>query len=372
MKTFITFFKKRTVFCVATFLAIISMFFVRPSFNYISYIDWNTLFILFALMTTVSGLEKCGVFKKLGDYLCSLVKSVRSLCIVLIFLCFFSSMLITNDVALLTFVPFSMLLLGDKLSLNKLIFVVVLQTVAANLGSMLTPIGNPQNLFIFNKTEMNVIDFMKILLPYTIISGILLFICGMFIKSDNRFLDLAQNDAKSKLLITNYQLLINLICFVLCVLSVLKIIPKSVLAIIVLIVTLIFDRKLLKKVDWFLLLTFVAFFIFSGNLASIDSIRSFLESSVKNNEFAVSLIASQVISNVPATLMLYNFCDDVKALLFGVDFGGLGTLVGSLASLISFNLFVERKGNGGKFLLIFTILNIAFLGLLILAREILG
>lgn len=370
MSKVLNFLKKRTVFCVATLFAVISMLFVKPSLNYFSYIDFNTLCILFALMATVSGLEKCGIFNKLGNFLCSLVKSVRSLSLVLIFLCFFSSMFITNDVALLTFVPFSMMLLSNRLSINKLIFVIVLQTIAANLGSMLTPIGNPQNLFIFNKTGMSILEFMKILFPYTIFSGFLLLVCGLFVGSDKKNLQENENTEKrertKKRFVSFYGSL-----FILCILSVGKLIPKPILAIFVFIVILIFDRKILKKVDWFLLLTFVAFFIFSGNLASIESIRSILENSVKGNELFVSLLASQVISNVPATLMLYNFCDDIKSLLIGVDFGGLGTLVASLASLISFNLFTERKENGFRFLAFFTIFNIFFLGTLLLVWSLL-
>lgn len=383
----ISFFKTHATFCVSALLALATCFIVPPSREYLNYIDVKTLGILFALMATVQGLEKCSVFVQLGKVLTSLVRTVRSLSFVLVFLCFFLSMFITNDVALLTFVPFAIMLLGkQKLPAHVLVLVVVLQTIAANTGSMLTPIGNPQNLFIFNKTGMNVVDFMGILLPYTIVCGVLLAALGFLIpktelvlSKESTLFEKSTDVQKIKFAVVDRVKqtyctipLLKILYFALfgiCLLSVFKVLPNIVAALIVFVAVLIFDRKTLLKVDYFLLLTFVAFFIFSGNIANISFVKEFLEKSVLNHEFFSGLLVSQVISNVPATLMLFNFCSDVEGLLIGVDVGGLGTLVASLASLISFNIYTKEKKNGLKFLWIFTVLNVFFLIVLIFTHK---
>lgn len=372
MSNFVFFVKAHATFLFASLLAVITCFIVPPSKAYAAYIDWNTIAILFALMAVVRGFEKCGAFKKLGDFLTSLVSDTRSLAIVLVFLCFFISMFVTNDVALITFVPFAILLLAQVEGLKPwvLIFIVVLQTVAANTGSMLTPIGNPQNLFIFNKSGMKIGEFMLVLLPYTLLCAALL-LAGCFLvpKIKLNHNSMEKDFIKSKPRRHKYSLLFRYALysalFAVSILSVLNFIPKILVAAIILVTLLIFDRRILMQVDYFLLLTFIAFFIFSGNLASIPEIKSFLQNAVRGREAFVGIAASQVISNVPATLMLYGFSENIKNLLVGVNLGGLGTLVGSLASLISFNLYTAEKKNALGFLGIFTLVNVFFLAVLI-------
>lgn len=416
MKSIIKFFKDRIVFSVSLVLALISCFFVKPSVEYLSYIDVNTLCILFALMATIQGLNGCGVFRKLGQFLCSKCHSVKSLSAILVMLCFFTSMFITNDVALLTFVPFAIVLFNeiDGTPSWVTMFTVILMTVAANTGSMLTPVGNPQNLFIYEKSGMGLGQFILVLLPYTGICLFMLIASGLFIPgsgirfkgkvsgtdgnsngskgavvypvgkdADKEALDakVAMDanckrgtlDAKSEkgafnkkstpvanckrgAFMSEESKKVLLLClysalFILSLLSVCRIIPKTVAAAVTLISLLIFNRKTLLKVDYILLLTFVCFFVFSGNLSNIHSVRNFLQSVLNGRECLTGALASQVVSNVPATLMLYPFTQNVSELLLGVNFGGLGTLVGSLASLISFNIYSQesrRLGGAGE------------------------
>ena len=379
---FLSFLKKEAVFCAAFFCAAVSAFFVPPAAVYFSYIDFDTLFILFALMAVIAALRECGVFDTMARFLCSRIHSVKMLCTVLTSLCFFTSMFIANDVALLTFVPFTLALLVHCAKGSTVLFTVVLETVAANTGSMLTPLGNPQNLFLFSKLNCSVSDFSAVILPYSAVCFILIFACIFFMKEKGRTglavrklpekeeetVSLpedkdaaAKKEPSKKVRIAVYSLL-----FVFCILCVVRIFPKWSAALSAFLVLLILNRKVLLKVDYMLLLTFTAFFIFTGNISSLPSVHAFLESFVKNNEFFAGVVSSQVISNVPAALLLYPFSSDVKSLLLGVNAGGLGTLIASLASLISFKLYsapAKKLGlpSSSRYLLVFTAVNAAFL-----------
>lgn len=378
MKTILDFIKKRIVFCASLLLAVISCFFVTPSKEYLGYIDWNTLSILFALMAAIQGLNSWGIFKSFGSFLCSKCPNTKKLSIALVFMCFFSSMFITNDVALLTFVPFSLVLLTsiDGIPVWIPMYTVILQTIAANTGSMLTPVGNPQNLFLYEQSGMALSEFLIVLLPYTLLCGVLLFLGCLIIPSVKISQNLNTTSQHNRKILN---LVIYTALFVLCLLSVARFIPKTITALISLIVFIIFDRETLKKVDYFLLLTFVCFFIFSGNLANIQIIKEFLQQCLNGRECLTSALVSQVVSNVPATLMLYPFTQNLTELLLGVNFGGLGTLIGSLASLISFNIYTQfntptsvKLPSAGKFLGMFTLLNIIFILLLFLEKWILS
>lgn len=366
-----TFFKKHAVLCIASVCALASCFFVPPSRAYFLYIDWNTLFVLFSLMTAVAGLERCGLFRLLAVRLCAVVHTARSLAAVLVFLCFFASMLITNDVALIAFVPFAVLLFGtqEKVPRFALPLVVVLQTVAANTGSMLTPVGNPQNLFLYNKMDAGLLDFLLIMLPYTLLCAVLLGILLLFVPNTPLF---PFGSANAQTHTGGGKKILYAVLFALCLVSVAKIIPKWSLALIVFVAVLTFDRKTLLQTDYFLLLTFVAFFIFSGNIASIPAVTAFLRSSVQGNELFAGVLVSQVISNVPATLLLYPFVQDARELLVGVNIGGLGTLVASLASLISFSLYTKTQKRGGAYLALFTAVNVIFMGALLAGKWVMG
>lgn len=362
--------KQESVFSIIFCLTLISLFFVPPSPVYLSYIDWNTIFILFALMTVVAGFSSCGLFSRLGTVVCRAASRDRTLAAVLIYLCFFTSMLITNDVALLTFVPFSVALLGTERK-NLLIRVIVLQTIAANTGSMLTPIGNPQNLFLFAQMSVSLGMFLLIMLPLTAAAGIILavtvFIC--IPKSSGTIAaDTVCRNSAGNAVPVNKAVIYGLL-FLLSLGSVLHVIPAYITAGVIFLFTVIFDRSSLRNVDFMLLLTFICFFIFTGNIAEIEPVRVFLQEKISGADFPAAVIVSQVISNVPATLMLFPFSGNITELLLGVNTGGLGTLVASLASLISFKLYAKTKGaDSGAFFRFFTLLNVIFLLLLILFK----
>ena len=355
----VEFVKKEVVLVVATVLAIASAFVIPPSMAYMDYIDWHVLELLFCLMTVMAGLQKCGLFDRLGEALLKRTKRVWQLCLVLIMLCFFLSMAITNDVALITFVPFAIVALQKSGQERLLIPVVVLQTVAANLGSMLTPIGNPQNLYLYNLSQMPLGEFILCMLPNTMVSFVLIVVSLLFVKGKSEAVVLNQEKNTE---VDKKQTLIYGVLFVISLLVVAKVLPCEAAFVIVLVVVLVLDRQVLKSVDYSLLFTFISFFIFTGNLGNITVIRETLQQLVEGRELLVGVVASQAISNVPAALLLSGFTSDYKALLAGVNIGGLGTLIASMASLISYkilaNNYNEKKG---RYFLWFTIVNILYL-----------
>ena len=359
----IRFVKKEVVLVVATILAIASAFVVPPSMGYMEYIDWHVLELLLCLMAVMAGLQKCGLFDWLGEALLKKTSKVWQLCLVLVMLCFFLSMVITNDVALITFVPFAIVALEKSGQERLLIPVVVLQTVAANLGSMLTPIGNPQNLYLYNISEMALGEFLLCMLPNTALSFVLILVGLAFIKGKQETVQQAQDKAT---VVDVKQTAVYLALFILSLLVVAKMIPVELVLGIVLIVVFCMDKSVLKNVDYCLLLTFISFFIFTGNLGNITIIRDTLQELVNGRELLVGVVASQAISNVPAALLLSGFTSDYKALLAGVNVGGLGTLIASMASLISYkilaNKYNEKKGQYFKW---FTVVNVLFLVILV-------
>lgn len=384
------FFKKETVCCIAFLLAVISMCFVVPSKNYISYIDFRVLALLFCLMAVVRGFSSIGVFTRLGTMLLHKVHSLRMLSALFIFLCFFFSMLITNDVALITFVPFTILVLSMAEQKKFLIPVIVLETIAANLGSMLTPLGNPQNLYLYTISGLSIGAFVRIMLPYSFVSAILLLIFILFLPKDTVSTATAANTANSTNTVTasntsnviceavktrkNSRILFAfyLILFLLCLLTVLHILPYQILFFLVLTGFLLLDYRVLKDVDYFLLLTFLCFFIFIGNMKQISLVHELISELLVHHEVLMGIGASQIISNVPAVILLSGFTDDYSALLIGVNLGGLGTLIASLASLISFKFYANSNGSDTRrFLGIFTLYNVIFLGVLFVLSLIL-
>ncbi len=367
MKKIASFFKQEPVMVISVLAALISCFFVPPDAEYAAYFDFRTLALLYALMVVVAGLRKAGTFTVLAGTLCKQAKSVRTIGMTLVCLCFFTSMLITNDVALLTFVPFSVVVLGMAGRKEDLIRIVVLQTVAANLGSMLTPVGNPQNLYLYSYYKYSFLDFLRVTFPVWLLSLALLLGCCLFLPKA----PLTAFDGKKQEL--NFKTLwLYLTLFLVCLLTVVRIFPWPVMLLAVVLVLLIVDRKMLLKADFMLLFTFVAFFVFAGNLARIRVINDLLQTLLAGKEYWTSLLASQVISNVPAALLLSGFTENARALLLGVNIGALGTPIASLASLISLKLYSRTSDSRpGKFLLEFTVFNVLLLILLSLFQMIL-
>ncbi len=354
--------KNETVLSIAAMLAVISAFFVKPDREYVNYIDLRTLSLLFCLMAVMAGFQKTGIFKMLAQRLLGSVHGLRGLTLVLIMLCFFFSMLVTNDVALITFVPFTFAVLdmtdgGEKDAL--LVRTVVMQTVAANLGSMLTPIGNPQNLYLHGISGMGVGEFMLLMLPYTGAAFLLLLLWTLFGNGTAKIQIGIENVTriKGKAGVAVYTAL-----FMLCIVTVAHIVDYRVTLIAVLAVIAVTDRKIFANVDYTLLLTFVAFFVFIGNVGRIPEFKNYLSRVIGNHECVTGILSSQVISNVPAALLLSGFTDKLKPLIIGVNLGGLGTLIASMASLISFKLVGRaNKALRRKYLIYFTAVNVVFL-----------
>lgn len=361
------------VLLIAWILAVISAFFVHPDKEYISYIDFRSLGILWALMVIIQGLKENSVFERIAKTLLTRVKKAWQLSAVLVFMCFLGSMLITNDVALITFVPFAIMLLSSCKRQDMMIITVVLQTIAANLGSMLTPIGNPQNLYLYGLTGMDVLEFIKTMLPLSLLSALLLLLSLLLIPDRAKELKTKSEMGITSKFGSKTQVIIYLILFAIALLSVIRIIPWFVLVAVVFVIVLGMDCKILLRADYVLLITFIGFFIFTGNIGRIPEISSFLESVLKGREFFVAIILSQFISNVPATLLLSGFTDSYKELLCGVNVGGLGTLIASMASLISYKAyskeFPEKTGN---YIRTFTVFNLGFLAVLVLFWCIIG
>lgn len=360
MKTIISFIKKETVLTVAWVLAVISAFFVHPSKDYIDYIDFKSLGILWSLMVIMAGLQNIGFFKKTGSALLKKAHNCLELSLILIFLCFFSSMFITNDVALITFVPFAIFILEACNREDLLIPVIAFQTLAANLGSMLTPIGNPQNLYLYGISGMSMGSFVMLMLPYSALTLFLLLIASSFLK--NKKAPLTVSNDSDEALLSRGRLIVYSLLFILALLVVSRLVPYYYLVAAVLILVLIMQKKVLISIDYALLFTFVGFFIFTGNLGKLPTINSFLTNLVYGNEVIAGVLSSQLISNVPAALLLSEFTTDYKGLIVGVNLGGLGTLIASMASLISFKLLAHTHNDiKGKYLVFFTVSNILFL-----------
>ena len=392
------FIKKETVLSIALLLAVISSLVILPDAEYLNYIDFRTLGILFCLMAVMAGLQKIGVFRWIAGKLLQQVRGVRQLVLILVMLCFIFSMFITNDVALITFVPFTFTVLklaGEEQAERLAVPVVVMQTIAANLGSMLTPIGNPQNLYLYGKSGMGMGEFLGLMLPYTLVSLVLLVVWCLWIGKGTAGEDVggagedigtagrSEGATEHREVSVEWQrtsfnrdtkaLAAYLILFVLCLLTVARVVPYWITLIVVIAVMCLVDRQVLARVDYALLLTFVGFFVFIGNMGRIPAFRSFLENIISGNEVITAIVSSQVISNVPAALLLSGFTQNYSALIIGTNLGGLGTLIASMASLISFKYIgKEKKEQKGTYLIYFTVANVIFLAILLVLAWWLG
>lgn len=359
------FLKKETVLVAAAVLALLSMLMVAPDREYAGYIDDRTLGLLFSLMLVMAGFRELGIFEKLGNFLLCKTFSVKGVAAILVFLCFFTSMLITNDVALLTFVPFAMIVLSMAKMEEVLIPVVVMQTIAANLGSMLLPFGNPQNLYLYGLSGLTIPEFVKLLFLPGAVSFVLLFLQLQFLpkrtlcwKPQEKQKDFEKRE--------KVRLFAFTLAFFLCVLAVARILPWQWVVILVAVVVLFLQKSLFLKVDYSLLLTFVFFFIFIGNLGRITEFSRMLERIIQGNEVITAVLASQCISNVPAALLLSGFTDNYPALIVGCNLGGLGTLIASMASLISYKQVAEHQPEKkNKYFAYFTVANLLYLGILL-------
>lgn len=338
VKRILQYFRRETVLSAALVCALLSFLLTPPSVIHLQGIDTTTLLMLFSLMTIVAGFRRMGALDAVSRKLTRRVTTLRGLSAVMVALCFVLSMLVTNDVALLTLVPLTLLLFragGQK----STILTVVLETVAANLGSMVTPIGNPQNLYLYTSGRLTALDFLTLLAPYAAVALALLLALCLLLPKERVAVDTS---------------------------------ARAPLAGAVFLGTLALDRGTIRQVDYTLLATFVCFFVFVASVKACEPVRAWLEAMMARSPMAVALLTSQVISNVPACLLLSPFTQDAKALALGVDLGGLGTLIASLASLISFRLYGAGEGaQKGRYFAVFTGVNVLFLAVMLFLTAIL-
>ena len=355
------FIKAQPVLVISLLLAAATMFIIPPDKEYIGYCNRTVLIELFALMAAVAGLRSIGIFDKLTRIILSKTGTVRRLGAVLTLICFFSAMLVTNDVALITFLPLTLLIYSSINDSKSLILTVVLETAAANLGSMMTPVGNPQNLFLYDKYGLTAMTFLKTMLPVGAIG--LAAVMGLTLLLPK---DKCKAPEGKDTEIPKFKAAVYTGLFLVCIAAVFRLIPDWVCLIAALAAALVCDIRMLGKVDYALLATFVGFFVFVGNIARIEAVSDFFSRILTGRELISAALLSQVISNVPAAVMLAEFTDNGTQLLLGVDIGGFGTLIASLASLISFQLYrKDEKAQTGRYFAVFSVINFALLGLLL-------
>ena len=360
------FVRKNAVLCIAAVLALVTCFIIPPDGEYIGYFDFKTLSCLFATLAVIGALRNISFFTILARSIVKKTGTLRMAVFALVFITFFGSMLIANDMALLTFLPLGYYVLSSTGRTEIMAYTFILQNIAANLGGMLTPFGNPQNLYLYTKFEIDNIEFMGIMLLPFIVATVVIAVCCLFVKNEK--IELKENYTRS---LSLPKTVFYLALFVLSIVMVFRVIPYWAGLLIILIALLITDRKAVIGVDYGLLMTFICMFIFAGNMSRIDLIKDFLSSLLEVNTLIFSALSCQVISNVPSAVLLSQFTDNYAELLRGVNIGGTGTLIASLASLITFREFTRHNPKKtASYVLLFSALNFGFLILLLILCSI--
>ena len=360
------FVKKNIVFCVAAIAAIVTMFVVPPDEKYLDYFDWKTLSCLFLTLAVVCALRNIKFFTILARRLVMFSGNLRSLFVMLIVITFIGSMIIANDMALITFLPLGYFAISVAGHTKYMAYLFVLQNISANLGGMLTPFGNPQNLYLYSFFNIPTVEFCGIMLvPFLLAISLLLIAC---IPVKPIAFTITEEYCES---LNLPKTVLYVVMFLMSILIVFRLIPFAVGLILIPAILLFMDRDALLMVDYGLLGTFFFFFIFAGNLARVDFVNEFISSLLHKDTLLVSTLSCQVISNVPSAILLSRFTTDYRSLLLGVNIGGTGTLIASLASLITFSEYRLLNPEKTKhYLLIFAIINIIFLVVMFLACKI--
>lgn len=351
------FIKKNVVMVVAMVAAVITCFLVPPDKAYLDYFDVKTLTCLFCVLAVVCALKNIHFFYMLAKRIVRIFKNARMSILALVYITFIGSMLIANDMALLTFLPLGLLVLTSTGKTKYMAFTFIMQNIAANLGGMLTPFGNPQNLYLYTKFNIPNLEFMAIMAPPFVLAVALITICCLiFVKPEP--LELKDEP----MTMPKARTVVYLLLFALAIAIVFRGIPYWIGLIVIPVVLIFMDRKALKMVDYPLLFTFVFFFVFSGNMARIDGVRQLFSWLLDKSTLLFSVLSCQVISNVPSAILLSQFTGNYKELLLGVNIGGVGTLIASLASLITFREYTKQdKGHTLRYILLFSAFNFAFL-----------
>ena len=362
------FVKKNIVMLIALLAAAVTAIFVPPDRQYLEYFDYKTLTCLFCTLAVVCALKNIRFFYMLAHKVVELFKNARMSVLALTYITFIGSMLIANDMALLTFLPLGFLVLSTTGKEKYMAFTFIMQNIAANLGGMLTPFGNPQNLYLYTKFNIPTGEFMGIMaIPFLVSILLITLCCFIFVKPE--LLEITEE----KINLSPARTVIYLVLFALSIVIVFRVIPYWIGLIVIPAVLLIMDRRALKMVDYPLLLTFVFFFIFSGNMARIDAVRELFSGLLEKNTLLVSVISCQFISNVPSAILLSQFTDNYRELLLGVNIGGAGTLIASLASLITFREYIKHNPKrAGYYIGLFSAFNFGFLIILTLLSLLLG
>ena len=357
----VAFLKKNAVLIVAITAALVTSLIVPPDKAYLDYFDWKTLTCLFCVLATVCAFKNIRFFSVLAAKIVALFKNTRACVLALTYITFLGSMLIANDMALLTFLPLGYFVLSSTGKEKYMAFTFIMQNIAANLGGMLTPFGNPQNLYLYTKFNIPTSEFIATMLPPFLISITLITLsCLMFVKKETLAIE------REQVTLPKWRTIVYALLFTLSIVIVFRVIPFEIGLVVITLSLLILDRKALKDVDYGLLLTFVAFFIFSGNMSRIEGVRALLSGLLEKNTLVVSSLSCQVISNVPSAILLSQFTGNYTELLLGVNIGGVGTLISSLASLITFREYTAHNPKGvKKYLLLFSAFNFGFLFLLL-------
>ncbi len=362
----IAFVKREVVLTIAIICTIVTCFFVPIDKEYLDYFDYKTLICLFCMLAVVAGLKNTNVFELISKKLIGLCHSRRTVIYALIFGTFFFDMIVANDMSLITFLPLTYIVLHSTNNDKYLAFTFIMQTIAANMGGMITPYGNPQNLYLYSYYNIPTLEFFGILILQSITIAALLLIAGLFIKDEELVLQSKENIAVDK-----KKLAVYVVLFVCVILSIFRVIPHFITLAIVILAILITDIKRFKDVDYALLATFCVFFIFSGNIARISAIKDFIADIVMENTLVAGIVSCQFISNVPTAIFLSKFTDNYRELLMSVNIGSLGIIISSLASLITLKEFLKHQPqNFKKYLGTFTLVNFSFMLVLILVTLI--
>lgn len=338
MSSVIRFVKNNVVVCIAFVCAIVTCFLVPPDKEYLGYFDFKTLSCLWATLAVVCALKNIRFFSFIARRIVCLAGDLRRAILALVYITFIGSMLIANDMALITFLPLGYFVLSSTGKTRYMSFTFIMQNIAANLGGMLTPFGNPQNLYLYTYFNIDNVEFLKIMFPPFLLSIAIITGCCLFVKPEKLELGGADEEKPVK-----WRAVVYILLFATSIVMVFRVLPYVVGLLLILVALLFLDRKALRDVDYGLLLTFAAFFVFSGNLARIPAVSAFLSALIEKNVLLVSALSCQVISNVPSAILLSRFTDSYAELLVGVNIGGVGTLIASLASLITFKEYVRYK-----------------------------
>ena len=361
------FLRKNPVLTAAVFAASVTACIVPPDRAYLDYFDWKTLTCLFSTLAVVCALRNIRFFTILAQRIVRRFSDLRSVTAALVCITFIGSMFIANDMALLTFLPLGWFVLSMTGKRERMAYVFILQNIAANLGGMLTPFGNPQNLYLYTKFAIPNLEFMRVMfLPFALAVTLILLCClrlprePLTVENEPASLPPARTAA-------------YLALFALTVVMVFRVLPYPIGGGIVLLALLFLDRDALRRVDYPLLLTFAAFFVFSGNMARIPAVRALFAAIPERFTLPVSVLSCQLISNVPTAVLLSQFTANWRSLLIGVNIGGTGTLIASLASLITFREYNTRcPGHTGAYIRLFSVMNFGFLGILLAFSLLLG